>query len=526
MKSRIWGAEVGIGGLVWVTLMIAGRSRMLRDPGTLWHVIVGRRIIDGGRFLDVDPFSFTFGGRPWIAQQWLGECVMSVVHDLAGFDGLLLTTVTGLAVLHGWMAHRLLRGGLAWPATASLVMIGVAAGANHLHVRPHVATMFGLGLTFAWLGDVEAGRLRLGQLWWRLVPLCAIWSNAHGGVAGGLASLGLVVAGWCLSRLAGRDSPVMTMKQGAGAVLLVLACSLTILANPYGWRLPGVWVSIIGSPVLPRLIIEHAPPRLVGPDFALLVGLGLLYGVVLLGTPMRAWRATWLLPLLWFGLAMTKVREAPLFALATLAALADVLPHSRAAGWLARPGRDLFHPAPLGARRPSGRTWVVPAAVVAVGLGLQVAGVSLPILGRGWARLDPDHWPVELIPELRRIGSGPGGRNVFNDILFGGFLIHYAPGARVFMDDRCELYGDEWLEKSDRLERDPEGLRRWLSEYRVDYALVRPGSGYDLAFEGRAGWSVVGRARSATLYRRDRDSPPVDGEGASPGLQSARATPP
>ena len=32
-------------------------------------------------------------------------------------------------------------------------------------------------------------------------------------------------------------------------------------------------------------------------------------------------------------------------------------------------------------------------------------------------------------------------------MLFGGFLIYHTPGFRVFIDDRCELYGDEFMVK-------------------------------------------------------------------------------
>ncbi|MHC5545057.1 hypothetical protein ACYOEI_43020, partial [Singulisphaera rosea] len=90
MKPRLWSAEAGIGLGVWLFLMIAGRSRMLRDPGIFWHTVVGRKILSERAFLDTDPFSFTFGGQPWIPYEWLGECAMAVVHGVSGFDGLLL----------------------------------------------------------------------------------------------------------------------------------------------------------------------------------------------------------------------------------------------------------------------------------------------------------------------------------------------------------------------------------------------------------------------------------------------------
>jgi len=171
------------------------------------------------------------------------------------------------------------------------------------------------------------------------------------------------------------------------------------------------------------------------------------------GTGPRRPRAAWLVPLVWFALALSRVRNAPQFAVTALAALADILAHSRLSAWLARPGRDLFFapaPAPEGgtaARRRIGwRPAALPLAVLLSAVALQAAGLRVPVLGRGWARLDPEVWPVELLPDLRRVeGEHPEGSRIFNDLGLGGFLIGHTPGLKVFIDDRCELYGDARL---------------------------------------------------------------------------------
>lgn len=502
MKPRLWSAEAGIGLGVWLFLMIAGRSRMLRDPGIFWHTVVGRKILSERAFLDTDPFSFTFGGQPWIPYEWLGECAMAVVHGVSGFDGLLLGTATALAVLFGWLAHRLLRGGLTWLPTTLLIVIGVAASAGHFHVRPHIATIFGLALTCAWLADVEAGRLDWRGLW-RLIPLFVVWSNIHGGALGGFASVTLVVAGWCILRVLGWESPVKDLRQVGWLGLLILACALSAFVNPYGYRLPRTWLEIMASPVIPRLIVEHAPTRLRSPEALMMGLLGGFYALALAGVPPRRWRASWMLAPIWLVLACSRVRHAPLFSVAALVGLADILPLSRLSARLARPGRDLFVADPEPAGRRLGLSWFVPAGVVVVAVVLQAAGVHAPVLGRGWARLDPSHWPTDLLPELREVEASRAPARFFNEYLLGGFLIYYTPGIKVFIDDRCEVYRDEWLMRYDRAELDPEGLMRWLSEYPIDGALVQTGSGFDRAFDGRPGWSLVRRTPVATLYLRE-----------------------
>ena len=51
----------------------------------------------------------------------------------------------------------------------------------------------------------------------------------------------------------------MRLRQAILVVLLIASCGLTFVVNPYGLRLPRVWLEIMRSPVVARLIEEHAP---------------------------------------------------------------------------------------------------------------------------------------------------------------------------------------------------------------------------------------------------------------------------
>jgi hypothetical protein len=511
MLRRFWRAETGFFLGIWLFLMVGGRSQLFRDPGTFWHTVVGCRILKSHRLIETDPFSFTFGGRPWIPHQWLGECAMAVLDGFGGLDSLLLATAAILAGLYTWVAHRLLRSGLHWMPTAFLVSLAIAASANHLHVRPHIGTIVGFGLTYGALCDFESGRIGLGRLWW-LVPVFLIWSNVHGGALGGLATMSLALVGWCVYRLAGLESPISRPRQALIVALLIAACGLTALVNPYGLRLPRAWLAIMGSPLLPRIMDEHAPLDPRSPDGWMMILLGVIYVSALASVRSHWPRVTWLITLFWFYQALTRVRHGPLFSIAAALALAEMLPSTRWAGWLARPGRDWYRFSP-GDRPPERRLgWrpaVLPLAVVLLAAGLQGAGVRLPVVGRGWVQLDPRHWPVALLPELRRAEfEHPEGARVFNDLLFGGFLIYYTPGLKVFIDDRCELYGDNRLtEFAEAMGHDPGRVAEWLSSYQIQYALVHSRSPFDHFFEGVPGWELLKRTDAAALYRRRPKDP-------------------
>jgi hypothetical protein len=488
------------------------QTNAFRDPGTFWHTVVGERILSTGRVVQTDSFSFTFTGRPWIAQQWLCECVMALLARLSGLDGLLLATATLLAAAYTWVARRLLRAGVHWSLAVLVVLLVFFASAYHYHARPHLVTILLLGWAFARLSDFEAGRLRLAQLFW-LIPLFVLWTNLHGGMLGGLATLGLAAVGWLVLYLLHQESPLRCARQILWLVALVVACGLTALVNPYGVRLLHVWVYLSGPSVLPQYILEHMPlnPREFGGRCVLFFG-AIYVGVLLTALPHRP-RVTWLIPLVWFGLACKSIRHGPLFAITAGMALADIIPHTRWARWLAREGTFLYRERPpVPVQWPAWRPVVVPVAVLLTAVALQVGGVPAPLIGKGWARLDPNYWPIDCLPELRAL---PDGTHVFNDMLFGGFLIAEAPNVRVFIDDRCELYGDDpsrpppqreaFLRDYFEAERShPERIEAWSRQYRFDWALVRRGadSGFDDYLRRSSDWTAVCTTEAAVLYRR------------------------
>jgi hypothetical protein len=515
---------------VWLVLLIGGRSRFFHDPGTFWHVAVGDRIIEFG-FFDTDPYTFTFAGKTWIPHQWLGECAMAILNHIGGFDTLLLATATLLAGVFTGLGVRLLRAGFHPSVVAVLIACGVAASSGHFHVRPHLATIAGMAIIFVYLTDVENGRIPIRRLGW-LIPVVWLWANAHGGALGGLATFALAMTGWSVNWLVGRDSPIQS-RRDLGTVLLVwLTCVAVCFANPYFHRLPLAWIEIYQMSSLPDIIKEHS--RLNPHDWTGLsvVGFGVLYCLLLLTVPLRQWRVSWLLPLVWFALACMRVRHAPLFAVGALVGIADFFPSTRIAVRLIAQKSDLFVPDPPdfddNSVRECFRPFMIPTGLILAAILLHAAGLAIPVLGRGWARLDPSIWPIELLPELKaHERDRPLGTRIFCEYSYGGFIIYYAPGCRVFIDDRCELFGDEFLTQFVRIESElkrlieldgwdvgeishpAEPFAEWQQKYAsFDLALVETGSGFDLALaELPRAWEVVRRTETATLYRKrvDRD---------------------
>jgi hypothetical protein len=534
--TRMVQGETILFFIFWLLLLYIGRSAMFSDPGTFWHVAAGEKMLSSKSVLRVDPFSFTFAGKPWVADQWLAECAMAVVHRLAGWDGLFTLACALLAGVYSWIAGRMLRAGL-HPLTAGVLLAVVfLTGSPQFLVRPLVVTIALLAVTFAWLVDVESGRRSVRSLAW-LVPLFVLWTNLHGGVLGGMGTVGLCAAGWCAVAL--RDSGAATgssggagdavgpanlglLRCGFGLTALVVLLAATSLASPYGVALPREWFETLTMP-LPKLISEHGPLVWTNPIGMATAALAAAYLAVLCGVLPHRPRVVWLLPLVWLALSVARVRNAPLFGVSAAIGFADMLPHSRIGRWLIKrfwseSDDHMERTAPV--MRPNGITRmrtlfvpaVLPASAVAAALTLQIAGVGAPLVGRGWAKSDAGRWPVELTPVLATLGPPNSDEvRVFNDMNLGGFLIYYAPRCRIFIDDRCSLYGADFLAAYDRARRtDPARINDWQRDYGFRYALVETGQGFDCYLASSSRWLRLAGTPAATLYqRRLGDSPGV-----------------
>src|ERR1700687_707583 len=76
------------------------------DPDLWWHVKVGQNILATHRWPTTDPFSFTVGGTPWIAYEWLGDVLLGAVARYGGLLGLdVLLIVLGRGVMLALYAY-------------------------------------------------------------------------------------------------------------------------------------------------------------------------------------------------------------------------------------------------------------------------------------------------------------------------------------------------------------------------------------------------------------------------------------
>src|SRR5438046_5869236 len=175
-----WPLALGL--VMFACLMNANGLPLLADPDSHWHITVGNWILEHRAVPDVDIYSFTLTGQPWIAKEWLSQVLLSGAYDIAGWGGVVALAAAAFAATFALLLRLLLRD---IKPILALLFAGVAIcmTAPHMLARPHALAMPFMLLWVA--GLVRAVEERRAPNPWLLVCML-LWANLHGGFTFGL----------------------------------------------------------------------------------------------------------------------------------------------------------------------------------------------------------------------------------------------------------------------------------------------------------------------------------------------------
>jgi hypothetical protein len=402
----------------------------ISDNSTFVHLRTGIDMVHGAGIPRADPYSYTAAGEPWVVQSWLASWTYGWA-DRIGDAGLVVLEQAVLMALLAWLVVRLARTGTAL-RTAAAGGIAVGIGSPYWTPRP---LLFGL-VCLALLVTVVERR------WspWLLLPVVWLWVNTHGSFPLGVAWLALVAAGEAIER---RAIPRVALRYGAAfAGGLVLAA-----VNPLGPRLLVFPFTVGEKREIFKTIVEWHTP-----DFQRPAGLFALTFVLLALVVLFRARVGWpdLLPAVAFlGLGLLALRNVP------------------AAGVVVAPalGRALAA-RPRGPVRPAPSLNLAFAGVIALAFVLFAVG---PFRGTAIA-VEP--YPVGAVTAMEDEGLlGDGHRIAQQDVVGCYLILRYGRNARVFIDDRVDMYPVEVSEDyAALLHGDPEALEV-LGRHDVDVVL-------------------------------------------------------
>ncbi|HEX9495451.1 MAG TPA: hypothetical protein VGA38_06810 [Candidatus Limnocylindria bacterium] len=420
----------------------------LGDPDMYWHLASGQWMLDHREILRSDVFSSTVAGQPYSVGEWLGEVVLTLVFNAAGWPGLAIFRAL-LAGTGAFVLARLSRRGGAPLVAALLVVVWAIAFSKTRWVdRPAIFTFVLFPVVLDLLYQAKDGSRRALLA---IPPLILLWANLHGGYAIGIALV-----------LAFTVEAALRRRPDLGPLALTCVASIALsFVDPETFGVAGAAAHALAPP---RFISEEAPPDVLDPTGMLFAGfvlatlaVALLHGGALID-------ALLLIPLLWLGLSAQ--RHLAFFVFAATPFVAAGAARTYAA---LRPHRVPLRPVP---------------ARLSIAIVVLVCAAALASARGAPAAPDEHAYPVGAVAALK---SGSG--TLLNEYDWGGFLIYRVPERKVFVDGRLfPFYPAVLLDYRDAVELRP-NWKEVLTKYDVREVLLTPSKALAVTLR-EEGWRV------------------------------------
>ncbi|MBI5549602.1 MAG: hypothetical protein HY901_37425 [Deltaproteobacteria bacterium] len=446
------------------------------DADLFWHLRLGLETLERHELPTVVECSWTAGGAPYLANDWLAQILLALAFLAGGFPGVAVfkaLLIALVAVLLFLAAESRSQGNVRASGLAVGLSLFVAAG--HFIARPLLFGHLCLAAELLLLELVARGRTRAAL---GLPVVFALWINTHGSWPIGFGPLAATLASGFLplrfGRLAARALP-----PGARSMLCLGAC-LSIAAlfvNPIGPALVERPFALVGGNAPLDAVQEWAPVPWTDPSAWILVGLALALFLT-------SWRSRKPLPLFELGFA----------AVLLLAALRAARLHSALA----------LVAAPLLAEQLAGI--VSPRGLREERLNLAVAAVAVLLLGgvgalrlAGTAAEIRTIAPIAAVDLLRARGleKEPG----FHYFDWGGYLVFR--DVPTYVDGRLEPFLGSSNIFARYLEIERKGDVTRLEGEGVRWVLARPGTPIATGVAQRPGWTRLFNDAGSELWLRE-----------------------
>jgi hypothetical protein len=430
--------------LFYCLFLFQGYQKLFRDSDAGWHIRNGEAILASGTLPHTDPYSFTRGGHPWFAWEWLSDAVSGILHRAGGLNAVAL--FYAFAIAFGvWLWFRL-HWALGGNFLVACAMAPLLLSTCNIHwlARPHV-----LGWLF---------------LLWAMFPRTA------------LAETGAMTALWANIHPSFFFAALRTLHSPRWLTLALVA--VIPLLNPYGPALyVHVWRYLTDSELLSRIgefqsfdfhaegawqIIATLIVGMIGGAFAFTQKRHAHFAIAVAITAM----------------ALRSARGLPLCALILLPiANAAMVPYCGKA----------FNQYTANLRALDARCsglWIAPIALAAAWFLMPRAGFP------------PDQFPVAAYSHI------PAGARLFAPDKYGGYLIYRSNGTmKVFFDGRSDLYGAAFLRDYARMTQVRPGWQELWNRWQFTHALLPNNYPLIPALE-QLGWRDIYHDGTATLLAR------------------------
>lgn len=508
--------------------------RLLGDAGIGWHIRTGELILATHAIPRVDPFSSSMTGHPWFAWEWLYDVSVGGLHRAIGLNGVVLLTALIIAVVFSWAFRLLLHRGTNILVALILVLLAASASMIHFLARPHVVSWL-FAMAWFWILDTSeedvgdscadlSGSRKVSNprpwLLWLLPLMMLVWVNVHGGFLLGFALLAIywLSAAWGWLRLTVKFTEdrfdVFLQKIGAARRVRdltftgILSGGMTLL-NPYGFHLHVHIYRYLSNRFLMDHIDEFQSPNFHYVAQKCFAGLLLLTLVALVAgrrttKKVSVSRGLILLFAVYSGLYAS--RNIPVSSLLLILVIGPWL--SDAMAW-----RPALRQVPKGKQGPAaefllrmesiefrlrGHFWSVMA--IALTCWIAAHGGNLGAAKVRDAHFDDKRFPVAAVSYLKKQDvQGP----LLSPDSWGGYLIYRLyPQAKVVIDDRHDLYGEEFLKSYLKMIHLEPGWDEFLKQYPANSVVVPRDSALANILLETSDWKAIYSDDVATVFVR------------------------
>ena len=479
-RAAIWAKVFSFPVLLALSLgatIFVFDSRSIADPDIWWHLRNAEIFVQTHSVVRHDFYSFTATGSQWMNEAWLGELPYYFAWRGFGMRGIYLLMLAEIQVILigvfalAWLESRNVKAAFCaswlavWLATVSFGPRTLLAGWMCLVAELYIFALF------------RRGR----DLLWCLPPLFVLWANLHGSWLIGMVLLGIFCASGLLQGVWGRLEARRWTPQQMRKLALVGSLSIVgLFLNPYTYHL-------VFYPF----------------EFAFKQGLNVAHVDEWMSLDFHDLRGKILFAMLaaTLVLALVRKRRWMIHEVAfTILGFYSAVTYSRflfLAGIVLTPilAKELDF---LPAYRPEiDKTWVNAILIAAI-----FAGCTLRFPTEEYLWRDTVHkYPVNALGYLQHFH--PEGR-VFNDCLWGGYLIWNARHIPVFMDSRIDIYEYNGV-FGDYL--DALGVKNTLEildKYNIRYVLFREDNAVSYLLMHNPGWKVNYEDGTTVLLERTK----------------------
>jgi tetratricopeptide (TPR) repeat protein len=196
MMEKFWErlslAFSWMGIIVLLVLVTLASNVEIKDMDLWLHLASGQFILEHRYVPDVDIFSATIAGKPWLNHEWLFQIVIALVHGWGGFEGLITMQVLVVGLTFAMLLWWGLDKKNLWFAVYLLFFVAIVYQLR-LTIRPDIFSLF---FFCFYVFAVTNKRMNHWPLW-SIFLVQILWVNMHGFFVFGPLILAVVFLSEC-----------------------------------------------------------------------------------------------------------------------------------------------------------------------------------------------------------------------------------------------------------------------------------------------------------------------------------------